>query len=117
MTGDTKRIEETIHGILYSVEDFVDDTLEFAHDWCARERVSVNACGDLGALTRSEDWAEERDLIDDVGNGGEGVLVEIDNVLQQRFQIVITVVVCQALVAAEIPKNALSLTHVVPKAS
>jgi len=32
LSGDTKRIEETIHSVLYRVEDFVDDALEFAND-------------------------------------------------------------------------------------
>ena len=71
----------------------------------------------MGALTRSENWTKDRNLVDDVGNSREGVLEEIDNVLQQRFQIVIAVVVCQALVTTEVSKEALSSTHVVPEAS
>ena len=71
----------------------------------------------MGALTRSENWTKDRNLVDDIGNSREGVLEKIDNVLQQRFQIVIAVVVCQALVTTEVPKEALGSTHVVPEAS
>ena len=71
----------------------------------------------MGALTRSENWTKDRNLVDDIGNSREGVLEEIDNVLQQRFQIVIAVVVCQALVTTEISKEALGSAHVVPEAS
>lgn len=36
LAGDTERIEETVHGVLYGVENFVDNTLEFANNWCVR---------------------------------------------------------------------------------
>ena len=68
LTSDTQTIEKTIHGVLYSVKDLVDDALEFGNDWGVRGRVSVNARGNLGSLTRSEGRAKERDLVDNVGN-------------------------------------------------
>jgi len=70
----------------------------------------------MDALTRSEERTKDGNLVDDVGNRRKGVLVEIDDVLQQSFEIVVAVVVCQALVTTEISKDALSSIHVVPKA-
>ena len=116
MTADAKVVEKPIQDILYRIEDFVDDALELPNDWGGQGVSKRERLGNFSALTRSEDWAEERDLVDNFSNGRECVLIKVDEVLQQRLQTVVAVIVRQALVTTEISKKTLSSAHVVPKA-
>lgn len=66
----------------------------------------------MGCLTRTanertwaEDRAENRKVVDHNVDRIEGLLVEINDVLQKRFQIVRPVVVLQSFVRAQFVKN------------
>ena len=67
--------------------------------------------------TWAESTAENGEIVYDGGNSAKSILVDVDGILKQGFQVVRAIIISQTLVGAQLLKDVIKTKHVGVEAS
>lgn len=106
-----KGIDHRVGQVLAKVQNLVQDTFELVYNCPVRQLNSGLITFEL-TLTGTKYRAEDRNVVNDFRNGAQCGLVGIDDILEERFQVIFTIIECETLPRTKFAKCRLEPTNV-----